>query len=288
MRQIANSHSLFNVINAMVFIPLIGVLRRVVEKLVPYGEDDVPLQPQYLEKHLLNTPLVALEQAKNEIVRMAFLARKTVKYATESFFSGDNASFRRIHALEQGIDNLQREITHYLVELAKRSLTEVESEQLPVLLHTVNDIEKIGDHAENIVELAERRKFQSVSMPPESLEEIRLLAGEVDRMAGHTIMALQQDDTNEARKALEVEDRVNRLHTEMRQGYARRLRKGEAGATSGLMFFDMVMNYEKMGDHYTNIAQAVLGELQWDKGVKAIRDYGPVSSRSSISSRTRR
>ncbi len=272
MRQVANSHSLFNVINAALFIPLVGVLRRVVERLIPFGDEDVPVQPQHLEKHLLNTPLVALAQAKSEIVRMAVLARKTVQRATTSFFVGDNVSFKRVHILEQAIDNLQREITHYLVELAKRSLTEVESEQLPVLLHTINDIEKIGDHAENIVELAERKKFQSVSLPAEALDEIRLLADEVDHMAGHTIKALLEDDTNEARKALEVEDRVNRLHTEMRQGYARRLRKREAGATSGLLFFDMVMNYEKMGDHYTNVAQAVLGELQWDKGVKAIQD----------------
>jgi len=139
-----------------------------------------------------------------------------------------------------------------------------------VLLHTVNDIEKIGDHAENIVELAERRKFQRVRLPADALDELRLIASEVDRMAGYTIDALAADDMNKARRALTVEERVNKLHMEMRQGYARRLRKGEAGASSGLLFFDMVMNYEKMGDHYTNISQAVLGQLQWDKGIKAI------------------
>jgi len=271
MRQVANSHTMFNVLNAAIFLPLTGVLRRVVERIVPRGDEEMPIEPQYLEKHLLDTPLVAIGQAKNEIVHMAVAARQIVQEATRSFFRGDNASFRRIHVLEQGIDSLQREITHYLVELAKRSLTELESEQLPVLLHTVNDIEKIGDHAENIVELAERKKFQSVRLSPDAMDELRLIADEVDRMATHTIAALRDDDTNEARRALEIEDTVNRLHTEMRQGYSRRLRKGEAGATSGLVFFDMVMNYEKMGDHYTNIAQAVLGELQWDKGVKAVR-----------------
>jgi phosphate:Na+ symporter len=271
MRQVANSHTLFNVINAAVFLPLTGVLRRVVERIVPAGEADMPIEPQFLERHLLDTPLVALQQAKSEIVRMATISRRTVREATRTFFEGDNAGFKRIHALEEGIDNLQREITHYLVELARRSLTEVESEQLPVLLHTVNDIEKIGDHAENIVELAERRKFQRVTLPPDAAEELRVIAGEVDRMAGYTIEALSETDISKARRALEVEERVNKLHMEMRQGYARRLRKGEAGASSGLLFFDMVMNYEKMGDHYTNIAQAVLGHLQWDKGIKAIQ-----------------
>jgi phosphate:Na+ symporter len=271
MRQVANSHTLFNVMNAAVFLPLVGVLRRVVERIVPAGEADLPIEPQFLERHLLETPLVALQQAKSEIVRMATISRMTVLEATRTFFAGDNAGFKRIHMLEDGIDNLQREITHYLVELAKRSLTEVESEQLPVLLHTVNDIEKIGDHAENIVELAERRKFQRVRLPDDAAEELRMIAGEVDRMAGYTIEALSGDDISKARRALEVEERVNRLHMEMRQGYARRLRKGQAGVSSGLLFFDMVMNYEKMGDHYTNIAQAVLGQLQWDKGIKAVQ-----------------
>jgi phosphate:Na+ symporter len=271
MRQVANSHTLFNIANAAVFLPLIGLLSKVVKKIVPVVEDDMPIEPKFLERHLLDTPLVAIGQAKSEIVRMAAIARSTVQEATRSFFAEKSAGFRRIHVLEQGIDNLQREITHYLVELTKRSLTEVESEQLPVLLHTVNDIEKIGDHAENIVELAERKKFQRVHLPTEAIEQIRMMADEVDRMAAHTIEALRNDDVNEARAALKIEDTVNRLHTELRQGYSRRLRKGQAGATSGLLFFDMVMNYEKVGDHYTNIAQAVLGELQWDKGVKAIQ-----------------
>jgi len=269
MRQVANSHTLFNVMNAAIFVPLIGFLKLVVEKIVPHREEDIPIEPHYLERHLLDTPLVAINQAKNEIVRMGKLARQTVNAATKAFFEANNADFKRIHMLEDGVDNLQREITHYLVELAKRSLTEIESEQLPVLLHTINDLERIGDHAENIVELAERRIFQRIVLDDIALREIRMIAEEVDQMADYTIDALAENDRDLARRALAIEERVNRLHVEMRQGYARRLRKGEVSATSGLLFFDLIMNYEKMGDHYTNIAQAVLGELQWDKGIKA-------------------
>jgi phosphate:Na+ symporter len=269
MRQVANSHTIFNIANGLVFLPLTGVLRRVVEKIVPGGDEDMPIEPQFLERHLLETPLVALEQAKKEIVRMAEAARHSVAAATRSFFYDDHKALKRVHMLEEGIDNLQREITHYLVELAKRSLTEVESEQLPVLLHTINDIERIGDHAENIVEIAERKKFRRVELDSGAVEELKAMAGEVDHMAEHVILAFASNDTEEARKALAIEDRLNKLHIEMRQGYASRLRKRETAASGGLIYFDMVMNYEKMGDHYTNVAQAVLGELQWDKGVKA-------------------
>jgi phosphate:Na+ symporter len=271
MRQVANSHTLFNVLNAAAFIPLVGVLRTVAERVIPGGMMDLRIEPKFLERHLLATPLVALEQAKKEITRMAEIARQTVWTSTRAFFGGDRASFKQVHHLEDGIDNLQREITHYLVELAERNLTEVESEQLPVLLHTVNDIERIGDHAENIVELAERKRFGRVTLPADALDQLKVMAEDVDTMAGHVIAAFGGDDTDEAGRALKVEDRLNRLHIEMRQGYAMRLGKGDVGAMSGLIFFDMVMNLEKMGDHYTNIAQAVLGELQWDKGVKATK-----------------
>ena len=107
----ARAHTLFNVINAAVFIPLIGFLHRIVERIVPGGDEDLPIEPQLLEKHLLDTPLVAIGQAKGEIVRMATIARRTVQEATRSFFAGDDSSFKRIHVLEQSIDNLQREIT---------------------------------------------------------------------------------------------------------------------------------------------------------------------------------
>ncbi len=271
MRQIANSHTLFNVLNAAAFMPLIGTLRRAVERIIPGGTMEMQFEAKFLERHLLATPLVAMEQAKKEIARMAEIARQTVGTSVHAFFDGDSESFRKVHHLEDGIDNLQQEITHYLVELAERNLTELESEQLPVLLHTVNDIERIGDHAENIAELAERRRFGRVDLPADAMDQLKAMAEDVDSMAEHVIAAFAGDDNDEAGRALKIEDRLNRLHVEMRQDYAMRLGKGDVGAMSGLIFFDMVMNLEKMGDHYTNIAQAVLGELQWDKGVKAGR-----------------
>ncbi len=269
MRQIANSHTLFNVLNAALFIGFVGPLARLVRGLVPGPEEGVRGEPQYLERHLLDTPFIAIEQAKKEIVRMAGIAEQAVGDASRAFFKGDASYLKSVPVLEEGLDHLQREITHYLVELARRSLTTVQSEQLPVLLHTVNDIERIGDHAENILELAERRKYEKVRMPADAMLSLEAMCDHVLEMSGHAMRALDGDDREEARMALKIEDKINRMHVEMRQDYAMRLGSGKADARSGLIFFDLVMNYEKMGDHYTNIAQAVLGELQWDKGVKA-------------------
>ncbi|MGD9401193.1 MAG: Na/Pi symporter [bacterium] len=269
MRQIANSHTLFNVLNAGLFICLVGPLTRLVKLVVPGDEVSLRVEPQFLEKHLLDTPFIAMEQAKKEIVRMAGIAEQAVRGASTAFFKSDTSYLKTVPVLEEGLDHLQREITHYLVELAKRSLTGTQSEQLPVLLHTINDLERVGDHAENILELAERRTYEKVDIPPDAIDYLEAMSGLIFEMAGRVAGALENDDHEEARAALKIEDRINRMHIEMRQNYAMRLGRGEADARSGLIFFDLVMNYEKIGDHYTNVAQAVLGELRWDKGVKA-------------------
>jgi phosphate:Na+ symporter len=269
MRQVANSHTLFNVLNAAVFIGFVGPLARLVRRIVPGPVETLRVEVVYLEKHLLDTPFVALEQARKEIVRMATIAERAVRGANQAFFKGDTSFLKTVPVLEEGLDHLQREITQYLVEVAGRPLAPAQSEQLPVLLHTINDLERIGDHAENILELAERLKYEKVNIQPEAMERLEVMCDHVLEMSALVIKALENDDHEEARMALKIEDKLNRMHIELRQDYAMRLGRGEADARSGLIFFDLVMNYEKMGDHYTNVAQAVLGELQWDKGVKA-------------------
>ncbi len=282
MRQVANSHTFFNVINAALFLPMLPVLKAIVERIVPRKEDEELLEPRYLEKHLLDTPLVAINQVRNEIVRMANLAREAVRVSTQGLIGNNGACLERTRELEDAIDNFQGAITHYLVELARRSLTEVESEQLPVLLHTINDLERVGDHAENIVELAERKMIHKISIGEDIVAQINLISNEVDIMACHMIAALAENNHDEAKQVLKIEERINKLYFEMKQGFGQKLAGGEAGVSSGVLFFDLIMNYERIGDHYTNIAQAVLGEFQWDKGLKASHGKGMLLTPKSV------
>lgn len=274
MRQVANSHTFFNVVNAVLFLPLLPLLKRLVERIVPAKPGEVALEPRHLERHLLDTPLVAIAQVRNEIVRMANLAREAVRVSTRGLTGSNSSCLERARDLEDAIDNFQGAITHYLVELARRPLSEVESEQLPVLLHTINDLERVGDHAENIVELAERKQIQKIRIPEDLSEQISLIANEVDVMASYMIQALAKNDHDQAKHVLQLEDRLNKLYFEMKQGFGQRLAGGAAEVSAGVLFFDLIMNYERVGDHYTNIAQAVLGEFQWDKGLKAIHGKG--------------
>jgi phosphate:Na+ symporter len=139
--------------------------------------------------------------------------------------------------------------------------------ELPVLLHTVNDLERIGDHAVNIVEIAERKIEQKLIFSEYALAEADKLKNQIDQMCDRIIAALEKSDTESAIAALSNENNINKMQLEFRRSHVQRMTDGICSPETGLIFIDLVDNVEKIGDHLNNIAQAVLGGLQW-VGVK--------------------
>lgn len=262
---IAGAHTVFNVFNTLIFLPLTGLLARISVKLVPGKPGEVEVTPRYLEKHLLDTPPLALDQARKEIIRMTELAREAVNDAMKGFLSGDLKSLNRVAPKEEAIDNLQSEITQYLVELSQKNLSREESQELPVLLHSVNDIERVGDHAENLMELAQRKLEGKLPFSEQALGEIKAMFREIDNMMGEVMEAFEKGDAQLAKRALKREDRLNQLQIEFRQHHIQRLNEGSCKVLSGIVFLDFVNNLEKIGDHLTNVAQAVMGSLRWER-----------------------
>ena len=166
--------------------------------------------------------------------------------------------------IEDLIDEFQHEITSYLVLLSSKELSDEVSVELPTFLHTVNDLERVGDHAVNIVEIAERKIEQKLSFSDYALEEAGMLRKEIAEMFENILLALKENDIERAKLALENETRLNQMQMDFRKSHVQRIREGVCDASTGLIFIDLVDNVEKMGDHLTNIAQAVLGGLKWD------------------------
>jgi len=162
---------------------------------------------------------------------------------------------------------LQLEITSYLSALSRRNLSDEVSTELPVLLHTVNDLERIGDHAVNIVEIAERKIGQKLSFSNSALVEANELRKEIEQMCDNIIAALEHNDIESAKSALVHENNLNRMQIEFRRSHVERMSGGICSPQTGLIFIDLVDNVEKIGDHLTNIAQAIIGGLQWE-GIK--------------------
>jgi len=262
--SIAVAHTTTSVVNSMVFLPLTAVLEKAAFKLVPLRPSEAAAQPTVLERHLLHTPEIALEQARREIVRMARTAKTAYGSAMAGLLGDDRRKLEAACVAEEITDTLQYEITSYLTELSREQLSDDVAIGLPVLLHTVNDLERIGDHAVNMVEITLRKVEQKLSFTEQAVAELGQLNREAEQMFDIVIEALETNDAEVAKSALHNEQNLNRMQLDFRRSHVQRMTDGRCSPEGGLIFVDLVDNVEKMGDHLTNIAQAVIGGLQWD------------------------
>ncbi len=262
--NIAIAHTVFNVANSVIFLPLAGLLEKVAIKLVPTKATDLAAEPVVLEQHLLDTPVLALKQAEREIIRMAGTAKQGLEAAVDGIVHDDRRKLELTRQIEDMLDRFQYAITSYLSTLSRRQLSDEVSIELPVLLHAVNDLERVGDHAVNIVEITERKLAQRLSFSDSALSEIGRLRSEAEQMFDRVISALERSDVSEAQAALVHENNLNRMQMDFRRSHVQRMTDGICVPEAGLIFIDLVDNVEKIGDHLTNIAQAVIGGLQWD------------------------
>lgn len=263
MFYIAFSHTFFNLINTIVFLPFIGLLEKISIILVPKKPGTVDIGTQYLEKHVLESPSVALELIQKETAYMLSLASKSVSAAVMDFLNNSAESTRKIDSLEEAIDNLQAEITQYIVELSQKELTENENSQLPVLIHTVNDIERIGDHSKNIMELALRKKEEKMPFTEHALKELNSMWAELEKMLSGTETILKTYNISKAESILELEAKLNTFLDNLKNNHIERLNKKECSIRSSVVFLDFIVNLEKIGDHLTNIAQGIIGKMRW-------------------------
>lgn len=261
---IAIAHTIFNVCNTIVFLPLIGVLEFVVMKILPVKPDELSQKPVNLEEHLLSSPDLAIGQAKREIVRMTKTSKRAFVSAVDGLMNNDLKLLHKARLAESATDNFQYEITSYLAMLSTKELSEEISSEIPVLLHTINDVERTGDHAVNIAEIAERKIEQHLVFTDSAQQEARDLREKAIQMFDLVIVAFEEHDTESAKKTLDIESIINKKQVEYRRSHVIRMTESVCTAEAGLIFIDLVDNVEKIGDHLTNIAQSVIGGLQWE------------------------
>ena len=261
--SIAVTHTTIKIFEAVFFLPLTGVLEKVVVQLVPEKPGDLVGRPVVLERRLLATPELAMGQARREIVRMAQASKRAVNQAVDGLVENNMRKLDIARTTEDITDTLQYEITSYLAALSTREISNEMSAELPVLLHMINDLERIGDHAVNIVEIAERKIEQKLTFSDFALTEAAQLKKEAEQMCDYIITALENNDTEAAKSALVNEDNLNKMQIVLRRSHVQRMSEGLCSPEAGLIFIDLVDNIEKIGDHLTNIAQAVIGGLQW-------------------------
>ncbi len=259
-RHIANTHTLFNIINTLIFLPFIGVLAKI-STLVIRGQDDMTeLAVKYIDDRVLNTPPVAIGQARRETLRMAKTALEMLEETNRFLEDGD---FKRIRALEQKeelVDLLQREILDFLVKLSQKSISTTTSETLGSLMNMANDLERIGDHCENIWELGVRKYEGKISFSSRGDNEVAILGETTRDFLDFVIVAMENEDQTIGARAIEYEDTIDSLEDRSRKSHIDRLHTGECAVDPGLIFIDILHSYEKIGDHTYNVSEAVLGD----------------------------
>lgn len=257
-RQIANSHTVFNIANTIILLPLRNYLILIVNKLVP-GEDEIEkVGPKYIDDRLLETPVIAAGQVIKETIRMANKAKQNLELSMEAFIKEDEELIKKVYDNEEIINVLEESITTYLVKLSKCELSDKETGIVASTFHIVNDIERIGDHAENIADLATQRSNKKLKYSEDAISEL-------DEIYSYTTSALQvaidSYENRDVKKAIEIneiEEKINSSEKSYRDKHIKRLHDGKCNAYAGAIFLDLISNFERIGDHAKNIAESVI------------------------------
>jgi len=268
MVHIAVAHTVFNVVNTMIFLPFTRQLETLVTKITSTRKGlEIEGRLKYLDRKQLSsvhfTPHIAISQARKEVLRMMEMAEESVKISMEGLFKRDNKKLESVPDMEDAVDDLQREITRYMVDLSRRHLPREVADEIPVWLHSINDIEKIGDHAENLGDLTERVLDEKLQFSDPGEAEIREMYGYISEMFSFIDKGLADVDTESATAVLVIEQKVNDLHIAARQGNLDRMNAGVTNPTMGILFLDYMQNLEKIGDHLSNIAIAVKRDFRY-------------------------
>ena len=257
-RQIANAHTIFNISNTIIMVPFIKYLVLLVNKIIP-GEDElITMGVKYIDDRLLETPVIAVGQTTKEVVRMANLAKENVQLAMECFNNDNESNLKNVYENEKLINLLEDEITSYLVKLSSSELSEQQVKIVTSMFNVVNDIERIGDHAENIADRTSEKIQKKLVLSNDALKELDGMYKYIVNALEISIESFENNDPKKAESIIEIEKRIDSLEKELRASHIRRLNKGACGATVGAMFLDIISNFERIGDHATNIAQVVI------------------------------
>lgn len=256
-RQIANAHTIFNVVNTLIMVPLIPILCKIVERIIP-GEDDEKVGPKYIDDRLLETPVIAAGQVVKETIRMSNKAKLSLELAMDAFMKNDENLAEKVYENEEIINNLEECITNYLVKLSKCELSDKEKNIVAATFHIVNDIERIGDHAENLADLTLQKINKSLEYSKDAMEELDSIYSSTLEALDIAIESYENRNVNKAKSIVDVEAKIDKKQKSFRERHIRRLYDGRCNAYTGAIFLDILSNLERIGDHSTNIAESVI------------------------------
>ncbi len=268
MTQISAIHTCFNIGTTILLVPFSQYIIKFAMKVNGIGKMEAQADEAelvHLDKRMMSTPSVAVEGAKLETIRMGRIARENLALALSTLTDHDEEKIAEVKKREFVIDKLCDSISKYLIELCMLHLNDKDSEMVTSLLNTVSDMERVGDHAENIAEHAEEMRQENLSFSETALDELHEMSTATLGSYDNAVKALELDDINYAVKTASLEDQVDAMEKRLRAGHIERLSNAECSVNAGIHFIDLLGNLERVSDHAMNIAQVVLNEHRTEK-----------------------
>lgn len=260
-RQVANAHTMFSVISTLIFLPFVSQFANLLTKIIP-GEDKPAKQGAiYLDWHMVDTPSVAINLAEQELLRMAQFAGQNIQLAVEGFLEKDVKKLDAMRAQESVVDDLEKDITRYLARVSQSGMGDDMSIRHTRLLNATNDIERVSDHADNIAELAQIAIESELGFSGEAIEEITAMYDLVMKIYNMAIQSVVDNDTSLMPEVEELEAQIDATEEALRASHIKRLKEGLCNADGGVIFLDIIINFERIGDHSNNISQVPQGKF---------------------------
>lgn len=266
--EISIFHSIFNIAVTILLFPFANLLVKLSGLIVKEKVEEVETEENVIEdvrrrldERMLETPSFAVEAASMEVIHMGKFTLENLNYAIDAVIKSKQELIDIVYKNEKVINEFQTLLTEYLVKVDTLSLTENQHGLIKDLLYTITDIERVGDHSENIVELAESKINQNVVFSKEAEEDLREISKNAKLAFENAIEARSTESLECVRKVAKYEDMVDDLEEELHEKHLLRLSNGSCGVTSGVIFLDVMNNLERISDHALNISGYIQDEL---------------------------
>ena len=270
-RFVANAHTIFKIFQVIVLFPFAGLIVKMTYLIIP-GEDKKVgyrdnYQLKYIGEKVVFNPATAVVEVIKELDRMASLASENLNRAMNALITLDEEDIEEVYEVEKNINFLNHAITNYLVKINQTTLPIEDLKSIGSLFHVVNDIERIGDHAENIADAAVQRKETGVSLSKQAQKELGEMLDMVNTLIRFSVEMFAQSKEEHLEDVLHLEDAVDEKERELQRAHVERLTQNECSPEAGMIFSDSVSGLERVADHATNIAFSILdGEKGEDIG----------------------
>ncbi len=291
---VAVIHTAFNVVSVILIYPFTQVLEKLVYLTIPksdaenQAQEAVGREIQILDSRFLSRPGLALEHCKNAAIDMANLARESLFLSIQLLESFDKKAADKVIELEELVDNYEDELGSYLVKLSSKHLTEKDSQEISVLLHSIGDFERISDHAINIMESAEEMHEKKLYFSRKAEEELKIFTEAIKDIVNTTVQVFQQEDLKLAAMVEPMEETVDNLNSEIKKRHVKRLRKGKCTIEMGFVLSDITTNYERVSDHCSNIALCLLQLNEENFGTHGFQDSMSVKDNAAFTAEVNR